>query len=94
MQLRMIDELLLSVYYEVHTPQPEVDDRTVLRHPVEEEMMRCIASGIPMEDFIAEWVSVYPTSSSVMLRRRWYKVARLASLYRQYASPVLDIVDE
>ena len=90
MQLRMIDELLLHAYYTSHRQQPMIDDRGLLRHPVEEEMMRCIASGISLDDFIVDWVYSHPTSSVPMLRRRWFKVLKLARIYTQYSNPILD----
>lgn len=90
MQVRMLDELLLHAYYTSHRQQPSIDDRGVLRHPVEEEMMRCIASGISMDDFIVDWVHAHPTSSVVMLRRRWHKVTKLARIFMQYSNPILD----
>jgi hypothetical protein len=90
-QNRMIDWLLLFAYYKAHRQQPIIDDRTILRHPVDEEICRCIASGITLDEFIADWMFSHGDSSVVMLRRRWFKIAHLLQVYQMYSQPILPI---
>lgn len=93
-QNRLTDWLLLIAYYKAHRQRPIIDDRTSLRHPIEEEICRCIASGISIDDFIADYVSSHRDASVKMLRRRWYKVAHLLQVYQMYSQPTLTIVLE
>lgn len=92
-QNRMIDWLLLDAFYKSHRQRPIIDDRTALHHPVEAEICRCIASGIGLDDFIADWMYSHPQSSVKMLRRRWFKVCRLLQIYQQYSNPILPITE-
>ena len=90
-QNRMIDWLLLDAFYKAHRQRPIVDDRTALQHPVEDEMCRCIASGIALDEFLADWMYSHPQSSVKTLRRRWFKVCRLLEIYQQYSNPALPV---
>jgi hypothetical protein len=87
----MIDWLLLDAFYRLHRQRPIIDDRTALYHPLEAEIVRCIASGITLDDFLADWMFAHPQSSVKMLRRRWYKVTRLLQVYQQYSNPTLQV---
>jgi hypothetical protein len=91
MQNRMIDWLLLDAFYKSHRQKPIIDDTTALHHPVEAEIVRCIASGITLDEFIVDWIYSNPESSVKMLRRRWFKIARLLQIYQQYSNPTLQI---
>lgn len=94
MQNRMIDWLLLDAFYKSHRQKPIIDDTTALHHPVEAEIVRCIASGITLDEFIIDWIYSNPESSVKMLRRRWFKVARLLQIYQQYSNPTLQIKED
>lgn len=93
-QNRMIDWLLLDAFYKSHRQKPIIDDTTALYHPVEAEIVRCIASGITLDEFIVDWIYSQPESSVKMLRRRWFKVSRLLQIYQQYSNPTLQITED
>ena len=83
---RLADGLLLFAYYASHRQAPLIDDRNVLRHPIEEEMVIYQASGISLDDFIADWQAMHRVASVSMLRRRWFKVKHLLDIYKTYSS--------
>ena len=93
-QNRMIDWLLLDAFYKSHRQKPIIDDTTALHHPVEAEIVRCIASGITLDEFIVDWLYSNTSSSVKMLRRRWFKVAKLLQIYQQYSQPIMEIKNE
>lgn len=68
-----------------------IDDSTVLYHPIEEEIVKAIASGIDVDDFVAQFVSMDMQSSASMLRRRYHKIAHLLSIYQAYSQPPMQI---
>lgn len=90
-QLNLAEIVCATVYKKAHTPRNPIDDRTVLYHPIEEEIVKAIASGIDVDDFIIQFQSTDLISSATMLRRRYYKIAHLLQIYQAYSQPPLQI---
>lgn len=83
---RVLDNVLLQAYYLSHRQNPIIDDRRVLYHPIEEEIVIYQTSGIGIDDFIADYISMHRVASVSMLRRRWFKVKHLLDIYKTYSS--------
>lgn len=90
-QIKLSEYLCAKIFIKSHTPRNPIDDRTVLYHPIEEEIVKAIASGIDVDDFIVQFQSTDLISSATMLRRRYYKIAHLLQIYQAYSQPSLQI---
>ena len=90
-QIKLAEFLLEATSIKEHTVRDVIDDSKVLYHPVEEEIVKAIASGIDVFDFVPQYVSTHAGSSASMLRRRYYKIAHLLQVYQAYSDPPLQI---
>lgn len=90
-QTKLAEYLCAKIFIKSHTPRNPIDDSTVLYHPIEEEIVKAIASGIDVDDFVAQFVSMDMQSSASMLRRRYHKIAHLLSIYQAYSKPPMQI---
>lgn len=90
-QIKLAEFILESTSIKAHTVRDVIDDSMVLYHPIEEEIVKAIASGVDVKDFMAQYISTHPESSASMLRRRYYKIAHLLQVYQAYSDPPLQI---
>ena len=92
-QIKLAEFLCTSAYIKSHRQKAKVDDRKVLYHPIEEEIVKAICSGIDMDEFIADLISTgdCSTASARMIKRRWYKIEHLLQVYQAYSSASVQI---
>lgn len=89
-QIKLSEYLCAKIFIKSHTPRNPIDYSTMY-HPIEEEIVKAIASGIDVDDFVAQFVSMDMQSSASMLRRRYHKIAHLLSIYQAYSKPPMQI---